>query len=211
MKILAQLTVFLLGVLASRARTDVERGETSSKGIDADKPVVTRRSYDRLLRLWTSGVRDYHSLLSAYLTANSIFVAVMSVLISRQSTSMVFSIVIAVLSLFGILMTAQMAIMLGRFSAQNGLWAWKLRGIEQHPDWQDERPLTDLHKLREGQDSLVNTSATSAAPAKFQTTWALRTQRQWWAHRAISFPWFFGSVYAVFLIWSLTELIPNVQ
>lgn len=30
-------------------------------------------TYRYLLDLWTSGVRDYHSLLSDYLTANSIF------------------------------------------------------------------------------------------------------------------------------------------
>ena len=33
-------------------------------------------TYGHLLTLWTSGVRDYHTMLSDYLTANSIFVAV---------------------------------------------------------------------------------------------------------------------------------------
>ena len=35
------------------------------------------QTYGTLVNLWTSGVRDYHSLLSDYLTANSIFVAAM--------------------------------------------------------------------------------------------------------------------------------------
>ena len=42
------------------------------------------RSYENLVSLWTSGVRDYHSLLSDYLTANSIFVAAIGFLLARQ-------------------------------------------------------------------------------------------------------------------------------
>lgn len=41
--------------------------------------------YNHLLTLWTSGVRDYHTMLSDYLTANSIFVAVIGLLVSRAS------------------------------------------------------------------------------------------------------------------------------
>ena len=41
-------------------------------------------TYKNLLDLWTSGVRDYHSLLSDYLTANSIFVAAIGFLLARQ-------------------------------------------------------------------------------------------------------------------------------
>lgn len=33
---------------------------------------VLRSDYAPLLTLWTSGVRDYHTMLSDYLTANSI-------------------------------------------------------------------------------------------------------------------------------------------
>jgi hypothetical protein len=128
----------------------------------------------------------------------------MSVLVSRESKSLLFPVLIAVLCLFGILMTAQMAIMLGRFSAQNSLWAWKLRGIERSSGWRYERPLTDLNRLREGEAALEDANA---EPTTFQSHWTLRTNRQWWAHRAVSFPWFFGSIYGLFLIWSLMELV----
>lgn len=40
-------------------------------------------TYERLLMLWTSGVRDYHTMLSDYLTAHSIFVAVIGLIVSR--------------------------------------------------------------------------------------------------------------------------------
>ena len=42
-------------------------------------------TYGHLLTLWTSGVRDYHTMLSDYLTANSIFVAVIGLIVSRTS------------------------------------------------------------------------------------------------------------------------------
>ena len=38
------------------------------------------------------------------------------------------------------------------------------------------------------------------------TSWAFRQHRQWWAHRAISFPWFFGTVYGLFLLWGVTQM-----
>src|SRR5512144_341900 len=88
-------------------------------------------AYDHLLTLWTSGVRDYHSMLSDYLTANSIFVAVIGLTVSRESPALSFTVLILLLCVFGILLCLQMAIVLGRFSGQNALWEWQLRGIEQ--------------------------------------------------------------------------------
>lgn len=67
-------------------------------------------TYEHLLTLWTSGVRDYHSLLSDYLTANSIFVAVIGLMVSRESLALLFTILILVLSIFGMLLCLQMAI-----------------------------------------------------------------------------------------------------
>jgi hypothetical protein len=39
-----------------------------------------------------------------------------------------------ILCVFGILMVLQMAIVLGRFSAQIALWEWQLRGSELQND-----------------------------------------------------------------------------
>lgn len=72
-------------------------------------------TYEHLLTLWTSGVRDYHSLLSDYLTANSIFVAVIGLMVSRESLALLFTILILVLSVFGVLLCLQMAIVLAAF------------------------------------------------------------------------------------------------
>jgi hypothetical protein len=92
---------------------------------DAD-PQTT---YHHLIDLWTSGVRDYHSLLSDYLTANSNFVAAIGFLLARQPLTLIFTLLVVILCLFGVLMTLQMAIVLGRFSAQTTLWEWHLRGF----------------------------------------------------------------------------------
>jgi len=79
------------------------------------------QTYDTLVNLWTSGVRDYHSLLSDYLTANSIFTAAIGFILARQPPTFLFTFMGMILCIFGILMVLQMAIVLGRFSAQIAL------------------------------------------------------------------------------------------
>lgn len=161
-------------------------------------------TYDHLLTLWTSGVRAYHSMLSDYLTANSIFVAVIGLLVSRESLALPFTLLIVLLCAFGILLCWQMAIVLGRFSGQNALWEWQLRGIEQTPGWHDQKLLTTLYRLHETQQPIEDQRND---PPVFVPNWAFRQHRQWWGHRAVSFPWFFGSVYSLFLLWAVIQLI----
>jgi hypothetical protein len=161
--------------------------------------------YDHLITLWTSGARDYHSMLSDYLTANSIFVAVIGLIVSRESPAMSLSLTVLILLLciFGILLCLQMAIVLGRLSGQNALWEWQLRGIELTQGWQGQKLVTGLYRLHEARQSVENPRN---EPPYFKPNWAFRQHRQWWAHRSVSFPWFFGSVYGLFLIWALTHL-----
>jgi hypothetical protein len=167
---------------------------------DAD-PHIT---YRHLLDLWTSGVRDYHSLLSDYLTANSIFVAAIGFLLARQPLTLIFTLLVIILCLFGVLMTLQMAIVLGRFSAQTALWEWHLRGIEGGAQWTQPKLFVDLHRYRDRHEALIETSND---PPVVQPNWALRQHRRWWARREVSFPLFFGTVYLLFLVWSLTQLV----
>lgn len=165
---------------------------------------MMQSDYGHLLTLWTSGVRDYHSMLSDYLTANSIFVAVIGLLVSRESVALPFTLVIVLLSVIGILMSVQMAIVLGRFTAQNSFWEWQLRGIECMPEWRNRKPVSGLYRIREHRETIVEETN---EPRTFEPSWAFRQHRQWWAHRAISFPWFFGTVYGLFLLWGLTQVV----
>ena len=160
-------------------------------------------TYRNLLELWTSGVRDYHSLLSDYLTANSIFVAAIGFLLARQPFTLIFAMLVVILCLFGVLMTVQMAIVLGRFSAQTTLWEWQLRGIEGKEQWNQPKLFVDLHRYRDRHESLHDRAND---PPAVSPTWALRQHRQWWARREFSFPLFFGIAYGLFLIWSLTQI-----
>jgi hypothetical protein len=159
--------------------------------------------YDNLVNIWTSGIRDYHSLLSDYLTANSIFVAAIGFLVARQPVTIIFTLLVLVLCCFGILMTVQMAIVLGRFAAQNAVWEWRLRGIERTSNWPHEKLFVDLHRFRDKHQPLENEHND---PPALTPNWATRQHRQWWARREISFPLFFGSVYAMFFIWGISQL-----
>ena len=163
-------------------------------------------TYNSLLTLWTSGIRDYHSLLSDYLTANSIFVAAIGFLFARQPVNVLFTIVTVILCLFGMLMSLQMAIVLGRFSSQNLIWEWRLRGIEQSASWRRPKLFVDMHRFREQHTPLEQRGSD---PPTVYPSWAIRQHRQWWARREISFPLFFGIVYGLFLLWGLTQLFPK--
>ena len=161
-------------------------------------------TYRNLIDLWTSSVRDYHSLLSDYLTANSIFVAAIGLLLARQPLTLIFNLLVIILCLFGVLMTLQMAIVLGRFSAQTMLWEWHLRGIENSGEWTQPKLFVDLHRYRDRQESLTDKDSD---PPVVHPTWAIRQHRQWWARREVSFPLFFGTLYVLFLAWSLSQLV----
>ena len=54
-------------------------------------------------------------------------------LVSRESVALPFTLVIVLLSVIGILMSVQMAIVLGRFTAQQSFRECHLRGIESCP------------------------------------------------------------------------------
>jgi len=105
-------------------------------------------------------------------------------------------------------MALQMAIVLGRFSAQTALWEWQLRGIERSEQWNQRKLFVDLHRYRDEHASLEEQEND---PPAVHPTWALRQHRQWWARREVSFPLFFGIVYGLFLTWSLTQLFDSVH
>jgi hypothetical protein len=161
------------------------------------------QTYGTLVNLWTSGVRDYHSLLSDYLTANSIFVAAIGFILARQPPTFLFTFLGMILYVFGVLMVLQMAIVLGRFSAQIALWEWQLRGVELHTSWTHPQLFIRLQQYRDHHQSLEDHQND---PPVLRPAWLLRQHRQWWARREFSFPVFFGIAYALFLVWSAIQL-----
>jgi hypothetical protein len=166
-------------------------------------PNSLTQTYDTLVNLWTSGVRDYHSLLSDYLTANSIFTAAIGFILARQPPTFLFTFLGMILCVFGILMVLQMAIVLGRFSAQIALWEWQLRGSELQTTWTQPQLFIRLQWYRDHHQALEDHKND---PPVLHPTWALRQHRQWWARREFSFPVFFGIAYVLFLVWSVIQL-----
>ena len=162
------------------------------------------QTYGNLVNLWTSAVRDYHSLLSDYLLANSIFVAAIGYILARHPPTFLFTCLGMILCVFGILMVVQMAIVLGRFSAQIALWEWQLRGIERQTSWTQPHLFIRLQQYRDHHQSLEDHQND---PPVLHPTWALRQHRQWWARREYSFPVFFGIAYVLFLVWSGIQLL----
>lgn len=159
-------------------------------------------TYTNLLTLWTSGVRDYQSMLSDYLMAHSIIVMVIGFIVSKEFYTLPLTVLIVLLCVFGILLCLQMAIVLGRLTGQNALWEWRLRGIEQNPEWHKQKLITNLYQLHVTQQPIEDWRN---EPTEFMPNWAFRQHRQWWAHRAISFPWFFGSAYTLLLAYSAVK------
>lgn len=159
-------------------------------------------TYANLIALWTSGVRDYHSLLSDYLTANSIFIAAIVFLIGRGGEMYLFDLIVIILCTFGLIMTMQMAIVLGRFSGQNALWEWYLRRIESRLEWNREKLFTDLYRFRDLHEVIHD-----GTDNEFKPSWLFRRHKHWWARRDVSFPLFFGIVYAFFLVWVVSRMV----
>jgi len=142
--------------------------------------------------------------LSDYLTANSIFTAAIGFILARQPPpTFFFTLLGLLLCVFGVLMVLQMAIVLGRFSAQIALWEWQLRGMELQTSWTQPKLFIRLQQYRDCHHSLEDHKND---PPVLHTTWALRQHRQWWARREFSFPIFFGVAYVLFLVWSVTQL-----
>jgi hypothetical protein len=116
--------------------------------------------------------------------------------------SIIFTVLVLVLCCFGVLMTLQMAIVLGRFAAQNAVWEWQLRGIERTSDWPQPKLFVNLERFRDRHQPLENQRND---PVRLNPNWATRQHRQWWARREISFPLFFGSVYVLFFFWGVSQ------
>lgn len=111
--------------------------------------------YKMLVSAWSSGVGSYHSLFSAYLTANSIFLAA-SVLLAKSfienQSSVSFAIISASVSMLGVFVSFQMAVALTRFSGEKGYFEWELRGIEAQRDFEGIELFNNLHRWRENRE-----------------------------------------------------------
>ena len=108
---------------------------TQPKG-DEDIDIKT---YVLLANLRSSGDRDYHNLTSTYLTANSILVSGVYILLNQGFVFGYYA--STILSISGLILCLQMLIAQGRFRAQNMYWEKILREIENKPNWKKTKNL----------------------------------------------------------------------
>lgn len=153
------------------------------------------KDYEMLISLWSNGVRDYHSLFSGYLTANSIFVAAVLLLFKELCSSpdnLIIKLGILIISAFGAFIAFQMAVALGRFSAQNALIEWRARKIEYGSSWKRFKILSDIREVKENQNGIHDEES---IPKLFMPNWALRVHRKKYAGRSQLLPKLFILLY----------------
>jgi hypothetical protein len=156
--------------------------------------------YKAIMSAWSSGVSSYHSLFSAYLTANSIFIAA-SILLAKSFLESqhngALAIVCFSVALTGIFVAFQMAVALSRFSGQNSYFEWELRGMEAKDSFKGISTFTNLYNWREKQESILITGHT---PSSFEPNWAVKIHRYKYAARSKAIPFVFGGFHLVILV-----------
>ena len=172
---------------------------------------ILEKSYSMLSNLWASGIHDYHNLTSAYLTANSILVAAIAIIllvgvITTYIVSIAFSII-------GLIICLQMGIALGRFRAQNAYWERNLRIIESRPNWKRYPYFNELYKFRDKQKDYCKKEGKwyvlkeNGEESAFEPYFSIKHHKDFWAPRMKGLPWIFSILYTFLLLWSIGNLI----
>jgi len=169
---------------------------TQPKG-DEDIDIKT---YVLLANLRSSGDRDYHNLTSTYLTANSILVSGVYILLNQGFVFGYYA--STILSISGLILCLQMLIAQGRFRAQNMYWEKILREIENKPNWKKQKIFNNLKDIMDGKKDLGEEVDRSV---KF----AIKHHKKKWASRMKLMPWLFGILFILSLIWSAYNIIVN--
>jgi hypothetical protein len=107
------------------------------------------KTYAILANLWTSGFRDYYSMTSSYLTATSILVAAIALILGL---GLIPAYIVAIaFSIIGLIICLQMSIALGRFRAQHAIWGRNLRLIESNENWTRQKIFKGWYEFSEWQ------------------------------------------------------------
>ena len=159
--------------------------------------------YKLLVSTWSSGVASYHSLFSAYLTANSIFIAA-SILLAKSyldnPSSFALAIISVCIALTGIFVSFQMAIALSRFSGQTGYFEWEIRGLEAQDEFEGIKVFQNVRAWRENNKKVHNPGND---PSSYKPNWAVKIHRFKYAARSKGMPVVFGLVQFVALTTTL--------
>jgi len=175
-------------------------GENSAQQ-PADIPLLSASNeYSTLVTLWSGGTRDYHSLFSAYLSANAIFVAAGMVVMSSRTNDQFVGVLLLVISVVGLIVALQMLAALSRFSGENAFFEWRLRSIERQDNAIPFKLFSELWQWREKAKTIEDPNGFSDS---FKPNWAVRVRRCFFFRRSKLLPFVFILIYFGFLCFSI--------
>lgn len=171
------------------------------KGQEENQDNTTRtRVYDLLTRLRSACIRDYHILTRTYLTANSILITAIAILIAQNYTFRYY--VSLILSLAGVLLCVQMYIAQGISLGERHYLERKLRITEKN--WKDgPKIFLELHDFKENGKKLPGEVGEPPLVPGF----SIKYQEKWWARRMKLLPWIFGLIFTLLFVWSLYNAV----
>jgi len=168
--------------------------------------------YELLAQLWTSGWAEYHSLASGFVTAHSIILGgIILLLLEDHARTHWLAILVSAAGLF---IALQMMGALEKCAAQTAYFAWQLRGLEAGDDGRSLGVFGALYYHFEdqgrGRGSLRNAlyDKTEAGSDLFRRNYGATFHRKWWLRRIASFPALFGAMYlivTILAIWLLAQ------
>ncbi len=171
--------------------------------------------YVMFAHLRSAGNRDYHNLTATYLTANSILVGAIGLMLSmgpEAPHSGPTRAMAILLSLVGLWFAYQLFIAQGRFRAQNYYLERNLRLIEKKPEWRHPQyfvVLQNFTEQRDGQtdyrkirDKSYEIPAEDGEPP-MQPNFGVRHHRDRLAPRMKGLPFFFFGIFALFILYAV--------
>lgn len=157
--------------------------------------------YTALISLRSSGTRDYHSLNSAYLTANLLLISLISILLFMGGNPITgFNAMILILSLFGIFLCLQMVFAQNRMRYINKLHEERMQKIENENNWM-HRIFVDIDKLVYNEERLSYKKLTNeyvsacGYRSEIEKDRFLGFTNFWFGGRMKTFPWIFMLIY----------------
>lgn len=163
-----------------------------------DDENIDMEIYILLTNLRSSGNRDYHSLTSTYLIANSIFMSGVWILLNQGSVFGYCASII--LSILGLILCLQMFIAQGRLRAQNMYWEKILREIENKPNWKKQKNFSNLKDIMDAKNKL-------GEEVDWSVKFAIKHHKKIWASRMKLMPWLFGIIFILSLGWGLYNIV----
>jgi len=166
------------------------------------------------VNLWTSGIRDYHSLTSTYVTANSFLITALAFLLKDipngdGSDKLIPSLAICIVGLYLVL---QMYFAQSRFRAQNIYWEFNLIKLENESKCdckkKSRRPI--FTRWKQFMECGCDKNMVEFLDREYEKDFGMKHHRSWFAQRMKTFPLIFACIYLFMISFIIKQWIQNV-